>query len=46
VPKVIEHNQGYLFAANVKDKTRLKLEGFDARAFSANNSGDIVLYDE
>jgi hypothetical protein len=46
VPKVIEHNQGYLFAANVKDKTRLKLEGFDARAYSANITGGVVLYDE
>lgn len=47
IPQCIEHNQGYMFAANIKDKTRLNLKNtqFDARSYSANSSGRIRLFD-
>lgn len=46
VPQVIEQNQGYMFAANTIDNTQIKLSQrtFDARSYSANISGNVVLY--
>lgn len=46
IPKVIEQNQGHMFAANVKDETIFYPEknGFDARSYSINKNNNVVLY--
>ena len=46
IPQCIQHNQGYMFAANVIDKTIIndQIGEFDARAFSANKDGDVIVY--
>lgn len=46
IPTCIEQNQGYMFAANVEDKTMFNpsIYGFDARSYSANRYGTVRLY--
>lgn len=49
VPQCIEQNQNYLFAADIADNTRVRVENdeFEARAFQYDSTGDerqIVLY--
>ena len=46
IPQSIEQNQGYMFAANIEDRTilNLSINDFDAKAYSVNSQGDVVLY--
>lgn len=46
IPQCIEQNQNYLFAANIKDNTRWRIDGnFDAKAYQFNGKGKIALYE-
>ena len=43
IPKVIEQNQGYLFAGNIKDDTIITLDStVDFRAYQYNANGNIM----
>ena len=46
VPQIIEQNQNYMFAANVEDKTMLRIDSsqYDAKAFSFDFTGKTRLY--
>lgn len=48
IPKVLESKFDYLFAANIKDEQSLVddyIREFDARTYSADENGQIILYD-
>lgn len=46
IPKVIEQNQGYMFGANIKDESVIRISStdFDAKTFQFNRFNKIVLY--
>lgn len=46
VPQVLEQNQNYMFAANVEDRTLLRIEEseYDPKAYQCNSSGQYILY--
>lgn len=46
IPQVIEQNQNYLFAANVKDETLMQIDEtmYDARAFRLDSNGQARIY--
>lgn len=48
VPQVLEQNQNYMFAANVEDRTLLRIEEseYDPKAYSCNSSGQYILYSD
>lgn len=48
IPQSIEQNQNYMFAANVEDITKLKIDktAFDARSFSMNSDKIICLHNQ
>lgn len=48
VPQVLEQNQNYMFAANIEDRTLLRIEEseYDPKAYQCNASGQYRLYSD
>lgn len=48
IPQSIEHNQGYMFAANIKDETvfQPEIDAKDIQTYQCNNEDEYILYSD